>query len=201
MHCVRRRYKVGASIYRKDDPAGGLFGLLRGGVALYITTPERGPELGHFLRPGAWFGGAPAFVGGGRQVGFRATRATELLYLPLHAINAIAAADALAWRCFAMIGFLNLEIAMSVSDDLRRRDHAKRLVAMLLHLGGCRQETPAELGPIEIDVGQAELAVLANVARNTAGTSLRRLARAGHIEIAYRCIRILEPDVLRQMLA
>ena len=200
-HCVRRRDKAGASIFRKEDPAGGLFGLVRGGVALDITTADRGPDMAHFLRPGAWFGGAPAFTGRVRQVGFRATRDSELLYLPLHAINAIAAENTAAWRCFAMIAFLNLEVAMSVTDDLRRREHTKRLVAMLLHLAGCREETPPDEGPIEIDIGQADLAALANVARNTAGTCLRRLAKAGSIEMSYRCITIREPDLLRQTLA
>lgn len=200
-HCVRRRYKAGASIYRKDDPPGGLFGLVRGGVAVDITTADRGPAMAHYLLPGAWFGGGPAFTGRLRQVGLRATRPSDLLYLPLHAINAIAVENANAWRCFALISYINLEVAMSVSDDLRRREHTKRLVAMLLHLGGCRDETPPEPGPVEIDVGQADLAAMANVARNTAGTCLRRLAKAGSIEMSYRCIRILEPDLLRQTLA
>ena len=198
--CLLRKCKPGASIFRKGDPPGGLFGLLSGGLAVDIAPSERGPNMAYFLRPGAWFGGAPAFTGQPRQVGFRATRSAELLYLPLHAINAIIAADSMAWRYFALVGFANLEIAISVCDDLMIRDHTKRFVAMLLHLGGCRLATPPGAGPVEIDVGQAELAIMANVARTTAGTTLRRLAEIGHIDMAYRHIRIVDPDGLRAML-
>lgn len=198
--CLLRRFKAGAAIFRKGDAAGGLFGLVRGSLAVDIAPSERGLNMAYFLRPGAWFGGAPAFTGQPRQVGFRATRNTELLYLPLHAINAIVAADSTAWRHFATVGFINLEIAISVCDDLMIRDHTRRFVALLLQLGSCRYATLSPSDPIEIDVGQADLATIANVARNTAGTILRRLARAGHIDMAYRRIRIVAPDALRDML-
>ena len=198
--CLTRKFKAGAAIFRKGDPPGGLFGLLSGSLAVDISPAERGPNVAYFLRPGAWFGGAPAFTGQPRQVGLRATRTTELLYLPLHAINAIIAADPMAWRYFAVVGFANLETAISVCDDLMIRDHSKRFVAMLLQLGGCRLGTPPSTGPIEIDVGQAELAIMANVARTTAGVALRRLAESGHIDMAYRRIRIVNPDGLRAML-
>ena len=115
-------------------------------------------------------------------------------------MNAIVRQDALAWRFFALLGFAHLETAISVCDDLMIRDHTKRFIAMLLHLGDCRLVTPPNDGPIEIDVGQVELATMANVARTTAGAILRRLARAGHIDMSYRRIRIVAPDVLRLLL-
>ena len=123
-----------------------------------------------------------------------------MLYLPLHAINAIIAQDSRAWRYFAVVGFANLETAISVCDDLMIRDHTKRFVAMLLQLGGCRLVTPPSTVPVEIDVGQAELATMANVARNTAGVILRRLADGGHIDMAYRRLRVVDAAGLRAML-
>ena len=198
--CMLRKFRAGTTVYRKGDPPGGLFGLVTGSLAVDIAPAERGPNMAYFLRPGAWFGGAPAFTGQPRQVGIRATRATELLYLPLHAMNAIVQQDALAWRFFALQGFAHLEIAISVCDDLMIRDHTKRFTAILLHLGDCRLVTPPRDGPIEIDVGQLELATMANVARTTAGAILRRLARAGHIDMSYRRIRIVAPDALRSLL-
>lgn len=198
--CILRSFKAGAAIFRKGDPPGGLFGLVRGGLAVDIAPAERGPYMAYFLTPGAWFGGAPAFSGQPRQVGLRATRSTELLYLPLHAINAIIAEDPMAWRSFALVGFANLETAISVCDDLMIRDHTKRFIAMLLQLGSCRLATPTGGEPMEIDVGQAELATMANVARNTAGIILRTLAQGGFIDMSYRRIRIVDPDRLRARL-
>ena len=198
--CILRKVKSGATVFRKDDPPGGLFGLLSGSLAVDIAPAELEPNMAYFLTPGAWFGGAPAFTGQPRQVGLRATRSAELLYLPLHAINSIIAEDSTAWRSFALVGFANLEIAISVCGDLMNRDHTKRFVAMLLQLGNCRLTTPPGERTIEIDAGQAELAAMANVARNTAGIILRALDQSGHIDMSYRRIRIVNPDGLRAML-
>ena len=41
---------------------------------------------------------------------------------------------------------------------------------------------------------------MANLARTTAGTVLRKLEADGRVEVAYRRIRILDPDALRAML-
>ena len=56
---------------------------------------------------------------------------------------------------------------------------SKRLVAILLRLGGCRMTNPPHKGPIDVHVNQNELAHLSNVARTTAGSVLRSLTLAG----------------------
>ena len=80
------------------------------------------------------------------------------------------------------------------------REHFKRGVAVLLRLGGCRLRTPPGVAPIEVDVSQEDFGAIANVARTTAGRVLRALEAAGHIEVSYRRICILDPDALRGML-
>jgi len=42
--------------------------------------------------------------------------------------------------------------------------------------------------------------LIANVARTTAGTILRKLESNGHVTLSYRRINILAPDALRMML-
>jgi CRP/FNR family transcriptional regulator, cyclic AMP receptor protein len=44
-----------------------------------------------------------------------------------------------------------------------------------------------------------DLAYMANVARTTAGTILRKLEADGHVGLSYRRIRIFAPDALRAM--
>jgi CRP/FNR family cyclic AMP-dependent transcriptional regulator len=81
------------------------------------------------------------------------------------------------------------------------RDDFKRCVAILLRLGGCRRPGSPNGAILDVHVNQTDLAHLANIARTTAGSILRSLASNGHIEHAYRHIRILAPDALRAMLA
>jgi len=198
--CFLVRFEAGEFIYVVGDPPGGMFGLVSGGVSVSIAPGERGPYFAHFARPGTWMGEAAAITGQSRRVGLSAMRDTELLHLPLQEIREIVEKNPEAWRLFALITIGHLDMAIGASDDLMIRDHVKRCVAVLLRLGGCRQASPADFSPIEVDVSQEEMAVLSNVARTTAGAVLRKLEASGCIEQSYRRIRILTPDALRGML-
>lgn len=198
--CRLKVFKAGATIYSVGDPPGGMYGLLRGNVALSIAPGERGLfVIAHFAKPGAWFGEAAVLTAQPRRIGLAVTRDSELLHLPLHAIREIVAADPGAWRYFGVAAVAHNDVANGAADDLLIRDHVKRSIAVLLRLGGCRQRTPGPL-PIEVDVSQEDFASLTNLARTTAGAVLRKLEASGRLEVSYRRVRILEPDALRAML-
>jgi CRP/FNR family cyclic AMP-dependent transcriptional regulator len=198
--CKLQEAKAGATIYSVGDPPGGMFGLVRGNLAISVAPGERGPFVAHFARPGTWFGEAAAFTEQPRRVGLAVTRDSKLLHLPLHAIREIVAADPGAWRFFGLASIAHVDVAIGAADDLLIRNHVKRSVAVLLRLGGCRQQTPPGAAPIEIDVSQEDFAALANLARTTAGTVLRTLEASGHVKVSYRRVQILAPDALRAML-
>jgi CRP/FNR family cyclic AMP-dependent transcriptional regulator len=198
--CHLQFSKSGEFIYHVNDPPGGMFGLVTGGLSVSIAPGERGPYFAHFAQPGTWFGEAAAITGQARRVGLSVTRDTELLHLPLQAIHEIVGKNPEAWRLFALVTIGHLDMAIGASDDLMIRDHVKRCIATLLRLGGCRRASPPDSSPVEIDVTQEEIAVLSNVARTTAGAVLRKLEETEHLEQSYRRIRILAPDALRDML-
>ncbi len=198
--CQLEEVRAGASVYSIGDPPGGMFGLVRGGLALSIAPGERGPYAAHFVRPGTWLGEASAFTEQPRRIGLMATRNSKLLHLPLHAIREIVGADPGAWRFFGFAAIAHYDVAIGGADDLLIRDHFKRSVAVLLRLGGCRQQTPPGSSAIEVDVSQQDFADMTNTARTTAGAVLRELESAGHIKVSYRNITILAPDALRALL-
>jgi CRP/FNR family transcriptional regulator, cyclic AMP receptor protein len=198
--CQLQTFTTGDAIYALGDPPGGMFGLVSGGLGITIAPNEIGPYFAHFARPGTWFGEAAAITGQPRRIGLMATRETELLHLPLHAIHEIVGKDPSAWRLFALISIGHLDVAIGACDDLMIRDHKSRFIAILLRLAGCRLATANGATPVEVDVSQEDLAVLANIARTTAGALLRRLEAAGLVELSYRRIRILAPGALKEML-
>jgi CRP/FNR family transcriptional regulator, cyclic AMP receptor protein len=193
-------FETGAPVYALGDPPGGMYGLVSGGLGITIAPNEIGPYFAHFARPGTWFGEAAALTGQPRRIGLMATRETQLLHLPLHAILDIVAKDPSAWRMFALVTIGHLDVAIGACDDLMIRDHRKRFLAVLLRLAGSRLTTPHGATPIDVDVSQEDLAVLANIARTTAGALLRQLEADGHVELSYRRIRISDPSALREML-
>ena len=197
--CLLEQFKAGTQIYAVGDEPGGMFGLVKGGLGVSIAPGERGPYIAHFAMPGTWFGEAAAITRQPRRVGLIATRDSELLHLPLHAIDEIVGRDPSAWRFLALVTIAHLDMAIGGSDDLMIRDHVQRFVAVLLRIGNCRRVNP-QGREIEIDINHEDLAFMANVARTTAGSILRKLEADGHLALSYRRIRILAPDALRAML-
>jgi CRP/FNR family transcriptional regulator, cyclic AMP receptor protein len=198
--CLLERFKAGTSIYSIGDEPGGMFGIVAGCLGISLAPQERGPYTAHLALPGTWFGEAAVFTRQPRRVGLIATRDTELLHLPLRAIDEIVKRDPSAWRLLGLITIDHLDVAIGGSDDLMIRNHVKRFVAVLLRMGNCRLASPRKRRPIEIDMNHEDLAYMANVARTTAGAILRKLEADGHLALSYRRIRILAPDALRTLL-
>ena len=116
--CQFQELSAGATIYSVGDPPGGMFGLVAGKLAISIAPGERGPYVGHFAQPGTWFGEASAFTEQPRRIGLSATRDSEVLHLPLHAIREIVAADPGAWRWFGLASIAHIDTAIGGADDL-----------------------------------------------------------------------------------
>jgi CRP/FNR family cyclic AMP-dependent transcriptional regulator len=198
--CQVRKFKAGAPIHRMGDTSTGLFGLHAGRISVEIAPGERGPYLAFFAEPGAWVGYQGVVSSLSPMASLRATRDSETLFLSVQAIDDLIGEEPARWRIFAGLSFADLRTVASLLDDVTRRDHLQRVVAILLQWSGCRLATPPDTGRVELDVGQDEVARIANVGRTAAGAALRRLEKDGHIELAYRHIRILAPDELRAQL-
>jgi CRP/FNR family cyclic AMP-dependent transcriptional regulator len=194
------QFKAGTPVYAIGDEPGGMYGIVSGGLGVSIAPGELGPYMAHFGMPGTWFGEVAAFTRQPRRVGLIATRDSELLHLPLHAIDEIVGRDPSAWRLFGLVTIAHLDLAVGGSDDLMKRDHVQRFVAVLLRLADCRRVSPQDGREIEIDMNHEDLAYMANVARTTAGAILRKLEADGHLALSYRRVRILAPDAMRAML-
>lgn len=197
--CALRRFTAGESIYSLGDPPGGPYGLVTGGVALFMGQAERGPYFAHFGRPGVWFGEGSALTDQPRQIGAVATRDTITLQLPLPTIRTLAATEGEIWRWIAMLTSQHLGIAMGAIVDLMIRDPAARAVAVLLRLADRRAPGGTD-GPTTVDTSQEDLAAMANLSRNAVGTILRRLEAEDMVRIGYRQITLTAPDVLRARL-
>ena len=178
--CNLQALEVGATIYSVGDPSGGMYGLVRGNLALSIAPGERGPYVAHFIRPGTWFGEVAALLEQPRRVGLAATRASKVLHLPQRAIREIMTADPGAWRFFFLATVAHYDVAIGAADDLMIRDHVKRSIAVLLRLGGCRQHTPIGMASIEDDVSQEDFAAMTNRPATPRGQCCEGSSRRSH---------------------
>ena len=113
------------------------------------------------------------------MAGFSASRRSELLQLPLHAIDEILRLDPLSWRQFASLAMEKVEITLGAMNDLTFRQSRKRVIAVLLRLAGCRLMTPPGEDRFDVDVSQDDLAAMANVSRATATSISLRFLKTG----------------------
>jgi CRP/FNR family transcriptional regulator, cyclic AMP receptor protein len=199
--CTLQTFDAGEVVFIVGDNTAGIFGIAAGSVRISIAPSERGPNPIHLFQPGTWFGEAPALTGQVRMAGVDAARKSSLLHLPHSAIREIVRQNPAAWRFIALITLGHLQSALSAIDDLMIRDDTRRLVALLLRLAGYRPVIPPDPVSIEIAVSQEELASMANLARSTVNTLLRKLEASGYVHIAYRSVHIREPRKLKMLLA
>lgn len=194
-----RSLKAGETLHYSGDDSIGMYGLLRGRLKVFVSAENHGPYLVHLLRPGDWIGEGPSITGRPRVVTPTASGDCELLFLARTAIHDIVAREPAYWGLFVLPLQGHFELAVGALADLLLRDHTKRIAAAILRLGGRRSGSAEERSRIEIDVSQEEIAIMANVARTTAGAALRDFATAGLIALAYGKIILLRPAKLRAL--
>ena len=199
--CRYREIAAGESIFVAGDPPGGMYGLVAGRLGVSMSPGQAGPYLAHLAKPGDWFGERAALTGKPRYVGLSALRTTQVLHLPLQAIEQMTGQDPSFWRYFAWLAVANMELAVGAVDDLFIRDDRKRFVSVMLRLGHCRHGEDVEAGVVDIEVSQDEMAFLSNLSRNTVGLILRKLAQDGLIVLSYRRVRIVDAARLRALVA
>lgn len=199
--CHLQVVKAGETIFMVGDPPGGLYCLVSGSLRVSVAPGSDGPYFAHMLMPGTWAGEGPAITGGDRLVGLSAASESVLLHLPLPAFHELMRQDPGRWRFIAGLSFVNFATATGAIIDLMVRDDFKRVVSVLLRLGGYRAATPAPSGPIEIHISQEDIALTANLSRTTAGGILRQLEAEGLLELVYRRVVIRKPDKLKVLVA
>lgn len=199
--CHLQVLQSGDVVFSVGDPPGGLYCLVAGSLRVAFGPSADGPYFTHLLMPVTWSGEGPAISGGDRLVGLSAARESALLHLPLPAVHELMRQDPGRWRFIAALTFGNFATATGAVIDLMVRDDLKRVVSVLLRLGGYRSSTPVPPGPVEIHISQDDIASTANLSRTTAGGILRRLEAEGLVELVYRKVIVLKPDKLKMLLA
>lgn len=175
-------YAAGDVIYRLGDPLGGIYGVVSGAVIASMGPARALPNIIHVMTPGGWTGEGPFLSREPRRVELRAALDTNAVYLPLDAMDQMAARDPPVLRNFLQILMINLDIVLRASYDLQDPDEHRRIARAL------RRITPLENTPIPLT--QAALGILSNASRKTVNAALQRFEKSGWVKRGYRSIRI-----------
>lgn len=192
--CQLQQFDRGVLIYHLGDQPGGAYGIAAGALAVSIAPGDRGPYFAHLGTAGTWFGEGPFLTGQPRRVGLEAATECVLMYLPLPAMERMAANDPMAIRRFAQIAMSNLDLALGVIADLMITQPERRIAAVLVRSAGSQDERTVRLS-------QAELGRLANVSRKLVNRALQRFAASALVMPRYGAIQILDMQGLKRFAA
>jgi len=184
------RYAAGEIIYRLGDPLGGIYGCVSGAVIASIAPGRSIPHILHVLTPGGWTGEACFLSREPRRIELRAALDTQAVYLPLDAMDQMAARDPQLLRNFVQMLMMNLDIVIRSTYDLQDPDEQRRIARAL------RRVMTLENMPIPL--AQAALGILANTSRKTVNAALQRFEKSGWVKRGYRSITITNMKRLTQ---
>lgn len=183
-------------LYGTGDEAVGLYGVLTGSVTTHVVLENGSSAPINISGPGAIFGYA-AQVLGGRRVTTTVTReASEIIFVPQHALAAIAHDLPSLWLHFAELATEQLVFATRVIAERTllapRAQLASRLHVYALAWGDGR-------GPVTLPILQEELAELMGLSRKTVNRILRDFEAEKLVETGYRSILIRDPRKLHRI--
>ncbi|MDO9433392.1 MAG: Crp/Fnr family transcriptional regulator [Phenylobacterium sp.] len=181
---------AGSRIYGLGDPPDGLWSVVEGEVRL-VSYPAIGVEsVAMILGPGAWFGELSVVDGGPRPHDAVAVRPTRLLHVPLGAFEQIAMAHPILYRDLGVLVCARQRAALTFMAQAIAQPVSVRLARIL---GAAARAA----GPDALRMRQEDLAAMIGVSRQTINKELKRLERAGMVELSYGKIEVREPQALR----
>lgn len=192
-----RRLAPGSHLFRKGDPAKGLYVVLEGRVEVYRADSDGREQVLHVEGPGRPVAELPLFDGGPYPASARAVGEVRVLFLPRddfrwlyrhHPEVADAVIGELGRRLRRLVGLVE---AVSLKDVRGRV--AGWLVEEAGRRGGVRDGTTFTL-----PVSQEALARTLATTRESVARALSALRKEGTLGGAGRRIEILDADALRR---
>jgi len=191
--CDLINFKTTGPIYRAEDDASGIFGIVKGQVELHYPGHGEGPTLGYIGAPGLWLGDSAAVDGRVRRITLIARSGCWLLRLSRADLHRLTTLDPMAWRHLAELLAQSEFRMLDIIDALRRSDPTERVAAMLCSLIG---DLP-EAEPL-VQASQSDLAAVARLGRNVVNLALGKLEARHWIRRGYGAVRVTDKAGLRR---
>lgn len=186
---------AGDFVFHAGDAAGGICGVVSGGIGIYLPTDGGDLRLAHIGRCGLWFGYGPLVRGRRRALSFSPTEATWLLQVPLSALHEIAGSSLVHQRAILTVGEYAMDAAITVIENLLIQNHSRRIAATLLRVMSHPDDGNPK-GEADVVITQSQLGEMASVGRQVVNRELKRMEAKGWVSVSYNRIQVLRPDAL-----
>jgi CRP-like cAMP-binding protein len=188
---------AGDFVFHAGDDSGGIYGVVSGGIGIYLPTSAGDLRLAHIGRQGVWFGYGPLIRGRRRSLSFSPTETTWLMHVPLSALQEIASGSPAHQRAILSVSEYGMDTAITIIENLLIQNHARRIGATLLRVMPHNDESNASWSS-GIVLTQNQLGEMASVGRQVVNRELQRMESKGWIRVSYSRIAILNREGLRR---
>ena len=194
-----RRLKAGECLFRRGAPNCGLYAVLRGSVHVGTVTPSGRQNLVAVVPAPHWFGELALIDQGPRTHDTEAREATDLLWVPLPALQALLQAEPRHWQAFAALAVHKLRAAFEELEDAALLGTQARVAKRLLQLSTGHGMLTAQAALRTVSLNQEEFAATLGLTRQTVNEMLGLLADQGLIAKGYGRVDILDVEGLRAL--
>ena len=194
-----RGYQRGEVIFHQDDPADRMHIIVEGRVRISITSEDGREKDIALLQQGECFGEMALLDSSERSATATAAEPTRTLtlyrddfmdFLQEHPEVVATTTSLLTSR---------IRNANQMLGDLAFLDVPTRMAKQLVELAGTYAVDSDEPGPVEVPIGQDELARLVGASRETISRALNSYRRLGIVTTSHRRITITDMNALEQM--
>ena len=194
-HAALLTIEKGQSLYRRGDPADGLYAVLGGALAIGTVGMDGKEALLAELGPTAWIGEVSLFDGLPRPNDATAVTRALLLHVPEAALRNLLDATPRYWRDVALLMAQRLRILFENTEAMTLLPAAQRVANRLLMIAGGYGGLNASQSRIR--VSQDSLASMVSLSRQTTNQLLRSLESQRILSLKSGEIAILDIDRLR----
>lgn len=194
-HAQIATVEAGRWLYDQGDEARGLYGVLSGSVTTHVALDNGESVPINISGPGAIFGYAAQVLGGRRVTTAIARERSEMIFVPQHALAAIAREQPSLWLHFAELATEQLTWAAKIIAERARLSPAACLASRLHAYAGNWGQTG---GICVLPMRQDELADMTGLSRKTINGILRDFEKKGFVTLGYREIVIRDERGLKR---
>lgn len=183
--CSELNVEAGQTIYRTDDPAGGIFTVLSGRIDYHWADLPSGSPIFYATGPGWWVGDLAALSGRPRRFDLLAGRNSRVLRLARTVLMDLIEQNPQTSPAILTMVTSTMGGAIDVMRFLSIDDPTARIAACLLALNSTGRGWEGVL-----PLSQGEIASIARISRRRTNSALANLQAAGVIERGYGLISI-----------
>lgn len=186
--------EAGTFVFRREDESNGLYGIVAGSIGVEGGHRRQSPLLGHVMRAGEWFGIKAVFMGGPRELTYRALEPTRLLFVSRNRLAPLMQAEAEVAVRVGQLAEIGNRLGSWIARDLLTPDAGRRLAAVLFRVLGAGEVVPED--PEGFRLTQQQLGEMANLSRHHVGRKLAAFEARGWIGCGYNRIRLMDAEGL-----